>query len=158
MKIKHKGSRPVVLAGGALLLLAGIIGFAVYNARAPQPAAPAPVPAPRIEEAPAPIGEPISRIYFEAGSATLPPKAMDELAVVLGAAAVKQGAIVLVSGFHGAAGGADNTADLARQRALAVRTALERSGLADYRIRLSRPAETTGGSPRDARRVELRVQ
>ena len=164
MKIEGKGPKRIaaVVGGVALLgVLAVVGGFASRPAHEPQAATPtaSAVAAPAIEEAPAPVGEPISRIYFEQGSANLPPKAMNDLSVALGAAAVKTGAIVLVSGFYGTAGGTGNDAELATQRARAVRTALLRSGLADYRIRLSRPAEAaTKAAARDARRVELRVQ
>jgi outer membrane protein OmpA-like peptidoglycan-associated protein len=66
---------------------------------------------------------------------------------------------VLISGFHDASGDPAQNAELAKNRALAVRHALEANGVAPDRLVMSKPAVTTGGGdPKEARRVELRVQ
>ena len=98
-------------------------------------------------------------LYFAAGSADLPSDASEKLARVADAARATAGSSVLISGYHDATGSAAKNAELAKQRALAVRHALEANGVSPERLMMSKPVETTGaGDPREARRVELRLQ
>jgi ammonium transporter, Amt family len=54
---------------------------------------------------------------------------------------------------------AARNAELAKQRAMTVRDALLRYGVALAQLKLSKPSETLGGEDaREARRVEMRVQ
>lgn len=117
---------------------------------------PAPLAA---DEAPAAIGEALVKVYFELGQAALTPDAESALMAVVEAAQAAPAKIVLISGFHDASGDAARNAELAKQRAFAVRDLLAAKGVAGERIKLSKPAETLGGSDaKEARRVELRVQ
>ena len=64
-----------------------------------------------------------------------------------------------VSGFHDASGNAAANAELAKQRAVAVRDLLVVAGVPAERIVLEKPAVTTGGADsREARRVEVTVR
>lgn len=104
------------------------------------------------------VGEPVAVLYFELAKSDLPGEAPTVVARVVEAVKVDARAQVFLSGFHDASGDAARNADLARQRAKAVRAALRDAGIAADRVVLVRPAVTTGdGSNREARRVEIRV-
>jgi outer membrane protein OmpA-like peptidoglycan-associated protein len=95
-----------------------------------------------------------ARLYFELGSSELPADALTRVAPLVKAAA--DGARFTVSGYHDASGDAAANAELAKQRAVAVRDLLTSAGVAPERIELRKPALTTGGAdPREARRVEV---
>ncbi|WP_395060066.1 OmpA family protein [Polaromonas sp.] len=99
----------------------------------------------------------VVKFYFASGEAELAAGAADALVdVVKGARGGKK---ILISGFHDAKGNAARNAELARQRALAVRQALIAAGVSDSQIRLDKPAQTAGtGSDAEARRVEIALQ
>lgn len=99
----------------------------------------------------------VVKFYFASGKAELAAGAGEALVdVVKGARGGKK---VIISGFHDATGGAAINAELARQRALAVRDALKAAGVADSQIRLQKPEQMAGtGSDAEARRVEISLQ
>ncbi|MCE2969925.1 MAG: OmpA family protein, partial [Burkholderiales bacterium] len=69
------------------------------------------------------------------------------------------GAKAVISGFHDPTGNRDANQDLAKNRAKAVREQLKAAGIAEDRIVLQKPQETTGtGTDPEARRVEVSVQ
>lgn len=148
-----------VVAGVVALVIAGVIALAASTVMSAEPAAPA-----AAADAVAPVaaneaGMAPERLYFEVGSPALPADAAEVLARVAEAARASAGATVLISGFHDASGDAAQNAELAKNRALAVRHALEANGVAPDHLVMSKPAVTTGGGdPKEARRVELRVQ
>jgi outer membrane protein OmpA-like peptidoglycan-associated protein len=146
-----------VVAGVVALVIAGVIALAastVMGAKAAAPAAELAPPVAAVEAAGAP-----ERLYFDVGSPDLPADASEVLARVAEAARAGAGATVLISGFHDASGDPAQNAELAKNRALAVRHALEANGVSPDRLVMSKPAVTTGGGdPKEARRVELRVQ
>lgn len=75
------------------------------------------------------------------------------------ALAAKADGIVLLSGFHDPSGDPARNAELAKQRAMAVRDALVAGGVAAERVKFRKPESTVGeGSPEEGRRVEIRVQ
>jgi len=75
------------------------------------------------------------------------------------AAAVAGGKKAVVTGFHDATGNPARNAELARQRALTVRQALNALGISNARIELKKPEQSqTSGSDAEARRVEISVQ
>jgi outer membrane protein OmpA-like peptidoglycan-associated protein len=163
------------------LVLALVLGLAISRVTAvrsdvplssavPAVALPAAVPAPAIVPASAaPSAQAVSdaasitveygvvKFYFASGRAELAAGAAEALVdVVKGARGGKK---VLISGFHDAKGNAARNAELARQRALAVRDALIAAGVPDSQIRLDKPAQTAGtGSDAEARRVEIALQ
>jgi len=103
--------------------------------------------------------EPDGRIYFELGSAALPPDASAILVRVADAARAQAGKFVQISGYHDASGDAARNAELAKERALAVRHALEANGVAADHLVMDKPIVTSGGAnAREARRVELRLR
>lgn len=105
------------------------------------------------------VGQPEGRVYFETGSAALPPDASQILVQVADAARMQSERVVLISGFHDASGDAAINADLAKRRALAVRHALEANGVAPDHLVMDKPVVMTGSSnAREARRVEMRLR
>lgn len=99
----------------------------------------------------------VVKFYFASGKSELAAGAAEALVdVVKGARGGKK---VVISGFHDNKGNAARNAELARQRALAVRDALMASGVPDQQIRLEKPAQAAGtGSDAEARRVEIALQ
>ena len=141
-----------VVAGVVALVIAGVIALAASTVMGAAADAAAPVAANEAGMAP-------ERLYFEVGSPALPADATEVLARVAEGARASAGATVLISGFHDASGDAAQNAELAKNRALAVRHALEANGVAPDRLVMDKPAVTTGGGDsKEARRVELRVQ
>lgn len=99
----------------------------------------------------------VVKFYFASGKAELAGGASEALIDVIKGA--RGGKKVLISGFHDAKGNPARNAELARQRALAVREALIAAGVPDQQIRLNKPAQTAGtGSDAEARRVEIALQ
>ena len=88
------------------------------------------------------------------GQADLAAGANEALADVV--KGVAEGKKAVISGFHDATGDAALNAELAKQRAFAVRDALKALGVAEDKIELKKPEETTAtGSNAEARRVEV---
>ena len=160
-------------AGVAAAVVAGVIALAIFAKPASAPpaksaavavAAPAagttaPAAAPAAAPAPVMAVNSAENLYFAVGSADLPSDAGETLARVADSARATAGSSVLISGYHDATGSAAKNAELAKQRALAVRHALEANGVSPDRLQMSKPVETTGGTdPKEARRVELRLQ
>jgi outer membrane protein OmpA-like peptidoglycan-associated protein len=137
-------------------VVAGVIGLAASRSGADRP----PVATQEAAAAPtaaAPVGAG-ERVYFEVGSAALPPEA-SELLVRVADTARASGQSVVISGYHDASGDPARNEELAKERAMAVRHALEANGVAPDRLVMAKPALTTGGGdPREARRVELRLE
>lgn len=141
-----------VLAGIVLAVVA-----VVYGASAGKGYKPA---APVAEQAEiAPVGEALAKVYFAVGAAALDDADKGVVAKTLEALAAKPKAIVLLSGFHDPSGDPARNAELAKQRAMAVRDALVAGGVATERVKFRKPESTVGaGSPEEGRRVEIRVQ
>lgn len=139
------------IAAVVALVIAGVLTLAI--GRSGPPKAPARAAAAAMAEATAP------RVYFEVDSDALPADAMEVLDRVAEAARNNPGAPVLISGFHDASGNPEHNAELAKRRAQAVRHALEANGVPAAQLQLDKPQQTLGGGdPREARRVEIRVQ
>lgn len=102
----------------------------------------------------------VVKFYFASGKADLAPGAGEALADVVKQAkeGASSGRKLLVSGFHDATGDAAKNAELAKQRAIAVRDALKAAGVAESQVELKKPEETGAGSNAEARRVEVSVQ
>jgi K(+)-stimulated pyrophosphate-energized sodium pump len=96
----------------------------------------------------------VVKFFFASGKTDLAMGADIALADIV--KGVAEGKKAVVSGYHDASGDAAMNAELAKQRALAVVAALKLSGVADDKIKLKKPEETTlGGDPAQARRVEV---
>jgi K(+)-stimulated pyrophosphate-energized sodium pump len=100
-----------------------------------------------------------ARLYFASGSAALPGDAETAMARAVMVLKGSQEAKATISGYHDTSGDPAKNAELARQRAEAVRDALVKAGIAADRISLEKPQATAGGTdPDEARRVEITVQ
>lgn len=152
----------VVLISLIALIIAGVLGLGVFKARGDKAA-----PAASVVAAPVPgaiaisatdasvvVDNGVVKFYFATGKADLASGALAALAEAIEAA--KGGSRLVVSGFHDATGDPAFNAELAKQRAFAVRDALVGAGVAESSLELSKPAVTTGsGADAEARRVEV---
>ena len=147
-----------ILFGIIALVVGLVIGLSVYvtgQNRAPAPVAAVVAEEPEIAE----VGEPLVKFYFESGKAELPAGAAEELAKVIAKLNEDPSKLVLLSGYHDETGGAAVNAEVAKDRAVAVKDALIAAGLAADKVKMRKPAVTLGGAdPAEARRVEVRVQ
>ena len=152
------------------IVVASVLVFGVNHRGAPAKAAGA--PAAQVAAAPSSasaqaasdaasvkVEQGIVKFYFASGKADLAAGASEALLdVVKGAQAGRK---VVVSGFHDATGNAAQNAELAKQRALAVRNALTAAGVAESQIELKKPEQIAGngvGSDAEARRVEISLE
>jgi outer membrane protein OmpA-like peptidoglycan-associated protein len=103
----------------------------------------------------------MGKLYFEVGSAALPTDPAAKLALDTAKSELGKSAAshkLVLSGFHDASGDPVKNAELAKQRAKAVREALAAAGVDVTRVGLRKPEVTTGGGPaNEARRVEIRL-
>ena len=96
----------------------------------------------------------VVKFYFASGKSDLAPGAVEALADAITAG--KAGQKLVISGFHDSTGDPAKNAELAKQRALAVRDALKAAGVAESGIELKKPETATGsGNNAEARRVEV---
>ncbi len=96
-------------------------------------------------------------VHFASGKSTLDAEAskvIDTMAKnLMGLAST-----LTLTGYTDKTGGPDGNVELAKRRALAVRDALIKAGVAGDAIRLQSPAQVTGsGSDADARRVDIAI-
>lgn len=152
----------VVLIAIITLVVGGVLGLGVFSVRGSKPASPpaataaAPAAAPSLgaNDASVVVDNGVVKFYFATGKADLASGALTALADAISAA--KGGARLVISGFHDATGDPAFNAELAKQRAFAVRDALTGAGVAESSLELSKPAVTTGsGANAEARRVEV---
>ena len=122
-------------------------------------AAPAQITAPAAQVAAPTARVALVRIFFATGGAALPADAEQALTPVLVFAKANPQAKCSISGFHDSSGDKMKNEELAKNRAQAVKAALMAAGIAEDRILMQKPQETTGsGSEEAARRVEINVQ
>jgi outer membrane protein OmpA-like peptidoglycan-associated protein len=121
---------------------------------APAAAVPAPAPAAGSDDASVVVENGVVKFYFASGKSDLAPGAVEALSDAI--AAGKAGKKLVISGFHDSTGDPAKNAELAKQRALAVRDALKTAGVAESGIELKKPETATGsGNNAEARRVEV---
>ncbi len=145
-------------------LLAGLGIRASHKKAAPAPAAAAaaaPASAAAVPDVlvEGPLaGEVVGKLYFETGKAELPADAATALSPVLKALADNPAKKLVLAGFHDPSGDAAVNAELAKNRAKAVRAALTSQGADVARVLLRKPEQTAADGPADeARRVEVRL-
>ncbi|MFO1329497.1 MAG: OmpA family protein [Rubrivivax sp.] len=143
--------------------LIGGLGLKTLHAKAkPAPAAAAAKAAPAAD-AEALLDGPIAgdvagTLYFALGQAALPDDAAAAVAAIKTAVDAAPGRKLVLSGFHDASGDPAKNAELAKERAKAVRAALVAAGVPAERVALRKPESTTGsGDDKAARRVEARL-
>jgi outer membrane protein OmpA-like peptidoglycan-associated protein len=120
------------------------------------PAAAVPAAAPVGDDASVVVENGVVKFYFASGKADLAAGALDALGEAI--AAAKAGKKLVLSGFHDTTGDPAFNAELAKQRAIAVRNALVGAGVAEGAMELKKPEQTTGtGNNAEARRVEVMI-
>jgi outer membrane protein OmpA-like peptidoglycan-associated protein len=177
----EKGIALMIVFAVVAVVVAAMIGMGIYKrGGAAQPAAAAPAavvaaPAAAPVTAPAPVTATgnaaqtamdaasvkvengVVKFYFASGKADLAAGAGAALTDVI--AGAKSGRKLVISGFHDATGSATANAELAKQRAFAVRDALKAAGVTDTSMELKKPEQmTAAGSNAEARRVEVMLQ
>jgi len=130
-----------------------IVPLVAGGAKAPAPAAVPAAAVPAVVAAAPAATKAV--VTFESGKAALSADAVASLKAIASVAQGSTGTKLSVSGFHDSTGNAAINADLAKQRAFAVRDALVAAGVAVDRIELKKPEEMNAGSSEDARRVEV---
>ncbi|MCZ2088067.1 MAG: OmpA family protein [Burkholderiales bacterium] len=95
----------------------------------------------------------VVKFFFATGKADLAPEADKALADIL--EGVKAGKKAVISGFVDSTGNAEQNAELAKQRAIAVRDQLKALGVAEDQVELKKPANIDAGADAQARRVEV---
>jgi outer membrane protein OmpA-like peptidoglycan-associated protein len=161
-----------VVLGIITLLLFGLIGGLVIRTlhakHAAKPAAVAATPAAApaavaVAEADVLVDVPLSglivvRVFFDLDKSELQADAANALAPAVKALAHAPGKKLVIAGFHDPSGDPAHNAELAKQRAKAVRAALTAQGCDPDRVQLRKPELTAlGGPPEEARRVEVRL-
>ena len=143
-----------VVVGTVVVKRVGASGAAAQPAPAVAADAAAPAAVAMADEASVRVEDGVVKFFFASGKAELAAGANEALADVV--KGVAEGKTAVVSGFHDATGDAAMNAELAKQRAFAVRDALKALGVAEDKIELKKPEETTAtGSNAEARRVEV---
>jgi K(+)-stimulated pyrophosphate-energized sodium pump len=142
----------------AVAEVAAPVAAAVTPAVVPPPApVVAPAPAPVVAAAPA-AAIPAAKVYFDLDKTNLPKDVDATLADVVAYLKGNADSKAKISGFHDPSGNKAHNEDLAKNRAVAVRGALDKAGIPEARVIMDKPAETTGtGQPREARRVEVTI-
>jgi outer membrane protein OmpA-like peptidoglycan-associated protein len=96
----------------------------------------------------------VVKFYFASGKFDLAAGAPQALADIT--KGVAEGKKAVISGFADSSGNPEMNAELAKQRAFAVRDALKALGVAEDKIELKKPEQITGsGDASQARRVEV---
>jgi outer membrane protein OmpA-like peptidoglycan-associated protein len=156
----------VVLISVVLLAVGLALGIGIHKSRgaaSPSTGTAAVAPAAAVAAA-APVGDDASvvvengvvKFYFASGKADLAAGALDALGEAI--AAAKAGKKLVLSGFHDTTGDPAFNAELAKQRAIAVRNALVGAGVAEGAMELKKPEQTAGtGNNAEARRVEVMI-
>ena len=153
-----------VLLVAVIVLVTGFaVGLGIHKSRggAPTTQAAAPAAAPAVaaassDDASVVVENGVVKFYFASGKADLAAGALVALGDAI--AAAKSGKRLVLSGFHDATGDPAFNAELAKQRALAVRDALVGAGVAETSLELKKPEQTTGtGNDAEARRVEVMI-
>ncbi|MBW0170849.1 MAG: OmpA family protein [Hydrogenophaga sp.] len=153
----------LVLISVIVLAVGLALGIGIHKSRGSAPAAAAAVAAPAAapvaassDDASVVVENGVVKFYFASGKADLAAGALDALGEAI--AAAKAGKKLVISGFHDATGDPAFNAELAKQRAMAVRAALVGAGVAEAGVELKKPEQTMGtGNNAEARRVEVAI-
>ena len=135
-------------------------------------AAPAPMPAPAASEAAVgvPTGAavidsvaqdlPMLRVFFDSGKTDVAAEFADKSKALVEYLKANAGAKAVISGFNDPTGDPVKNAELSKQRAQAVQSALVAAGIAADRAVLEKPAETsdTGANNAASRRVDVVIR
>ncbi len=102
----------------------------------------------------------LMKVYFASGSAALPANSDTGIAELVGYFKAKPNGKLALSGFVDPSGDPAKNAEIAKQRAFAVRDALKAGGVAEDKIEMQKPTDITAGatSSAEGRRVEVSLQ
>jgi len=103
----------------------------------------------------APAGDVLAKVLFDTGKKNLGTDARAAIASVVEALKKNAAMTVDVSGFADKTGNPEQNLQLAKERAFAVRDALQGAGIGGNRINLKKPEFVIGGAEADARRVDV---
>jgi cytochrome c oxidase subunit 2 len=118
-------------------------------------AVPAALPTAQTTDAPAAVALP-AKLYFDTGKTDLPANTKAAVAAAIEFLKANANAKVALSGYVDKTGNADQNAELAKNRAKAVREALKSAGVDEARIEMRKPEVLTGSADnKEARRVEI---
>jgi K(+)-stimulated pyrophosphate-energized sodium pump len=145
MAVKAAAPAPAVTAPTAVAAVPPVVTATPTPAAGTLAAAPAAAAAP-VE----------AKFLFDLAKAELPPTSATSIALLAAAVKTSPGKLV-ISGFHDASGDPAKNAELAKQRAFAVRDALKAAGVPEDRIETKKPEQINAGSADDARRVEVKL-
>lgn len=109
----------------------------------------------------APVAAPIpaANLYFDVDKFVVPGDTDGKLQPIVEYLNANPGAMAVISGYHDPTGDKAHNIELAKNRAFAVRDYLMKSGIAEARLDMAKPIETTGsGDLQEARRVEVSVR
>jgi OmpA-OmpF porin, OOP family len=158
---------PWLIGGAALLwLLSSMRGCGGDKAPAapavstpPAPVATAPAPATPAVSAPVAATLPTAaKVYFDVNKFEPPADAAKIVDAMVVYARSNANTKLSISGFHDKTGDATKNAELAKNRAMAVKNVLISAGVPEDRIMMQKPVETTGAADdKEARRVEVAV-
>ena len=105
------------------------------------------------------VKPPMVRVYFDTKMTNIDAKDRAAIGPMLAYLKANATAKAVISGYHDPRGNKAANEALALGRATAVRNELAAGGVADARIELRKPLETTGsGDNAEARRVELSIE
>ncbi|MBA4255410.1 MAG: hypothetical protein C0445_06005 [Polaromonas sp.] len=140
-----------------VLVVGFVVGLGIHKAKGPAAKPMATAAAVDESQARVVVDNGVVKFYFESGKADLAAGAAEALVDAMQAAGA--GKKLVLSGFHDATGNPEQNAELAKQRALAVRDVLLAVGVAEAAIELKKPEQLTGaGSNAEARRVDVVVE
>lgn len=146
-----------------LLVVSFVVGLSINKAKPnsepdlPMTLASLPPTSPASDEARVVVAPGVVKFYFASGKADLAEGAQDALSTVVIAA--KAGQQLTISGFHDSTGDPAMNAELAKQRALSVRTALLAAGVSEASLDIKKPEQMPNDSDMaEARRVEVVIQ
>jgi outer membrane protein OmpA-like peptidoglycan-associated protein len=152
-----------VLFGVIALVISLVIGISIYTrnlataAKAPAPSAQTVSVVMLQKVATVKVENGVVKFYFVVGKADVAPEAAQALVEVV--KAVAAGKLAVISGFHDASGDPAQNAELAKQRALAVRGVLLTQGVPQDKVELKKPEQTLASGPaEEARRVEVTLK
>jgi outer membrane protein OmpA-like peptidoglycan-associated protein/uncharacterized protein YidB (DUF937 family) len=105
-------------------------------------------------------GVPALKVYFDSGKTTVATGFADTAKAVVEYLKTNASSKAVVSGFNDPTGNAAANAELSKKRAKGVAAALKAAGIAEDRVLLEKPADTTGSalSNSEARRVEVTIR
>jgi outer membrane protein OmpA-like peptidoglycan-associated protein/uncharacterized protein YidB (DUF937 family) len=106
-------------------------------------------------------GMPALKVYFDTGKTAVAKEFGDKAKDIVEFLKANAGAKAVVSGYNDPTGNAAANAELSKNRAKGVAAGLKAAGIAEDRVLLEKPANTTAGaalSNAEARRVEVTIR